>query len=67
MSDTLWKKAVSFHGHECGGIALGVRACMEAIDRLGITFSEDEDLVCDFGLHSGERESDLLWNGKDGV
>ncbi|MFR7986599.1 FmdE family protein [Zhenpiania hominis] len=46
MSDTLWKKAVSFHGHECGGIALGVRACMEAIDRLGITFSEDEDLVC---------------------
>ena len=46
MSDTLWKKAVSFHGHECGGIALGVRACMEAIDRLGITFSEEEDLVC---------------------
>ena len=48
MSETkqLWEKAVSFHGHECGGIALGVRACMEAIERLGITFSEDEDLVC---------------------
>ncbi len=46
MSNALFEKAVAFHGHECGGIALGVRACMEAIDRLGITFSEDEDLVC---------------------
>lgn len=46
MSKELWEKAVAFHGHECGGIALGVRACMEAIERLGITFSEDEDLVC---------------------
>lgn len=46
MSRELYEKAVAFHGHECGGIALGVRACMEAIERLGIAFSEDEDLVC---------------------
>lgn len=46
MSNALYEKAVQFHGHECGGIALGVRACMEAINRLEITFSEDEDLVC---------------------
>lgn len=46
MTENLWDKAVAFHGHECGGIALGVRACMEAIKRLGITFSKDEDLVC---------------------
>lgn len=46
MSRSLYEKAVAFHGHECGGIALGVRACMEAIARLGIEFSEDEDLVC---------------------
>lgn len=46
MTQDLWAKAVAFHGHECGGIALGVRACMEAIVRLGITFSKDEELVC---------------------
>ena len=46
MSRELWNKAIAFHGHQCGGIALGVRACMEAIKRFKITFSEDEDLVC---------------------
>lgn len=46
MRNELWDKAVAFHGHVCGGIAIGVRACMEAIDRLGIKFSQDEDLVC---------------------
>ena len=46
MNRELWEKAVAFHGHVCGGIALGVRASMEAIERLNITFSEDEELVC---------------------
>lgn len=46
MDRDIWKKAVAFHGHECGGLALGVRAAAEAIDRLGITFSEDEEIVC---------------------
>ena len=46
MNIALWEKAVAFHGHECGGIALGVRACMEAIQRLGIRFSQDEEVVC---------------------
>lgn len=46
MRGELWEKAVAFHGHECGGLALGVRVSMEAIKRLNITFSEDEELVC---------------------
>ena len=46
MRGELWNKAAAFHGHECGGLAIGVRASMEAIKRLNITFSEDEELVC---------------------
>lgn len=46
MNRELWDKAVAFHGHVCGGIAIGVRASIEAIKRLNITFSEDEELVC---------------------
>lgn len=46
MNNELWEKAIAFHGHVCGGIALGVRASMEAIDRLNIRFSKDEELVC---------------------
>ena len=46
MNRELWEKAVAFHGHECGGLAIGVRASMEAIKRLNITFSKDEELVC---------------------
>ena len=41
-----WQDCAAFHGHECGGLAIGVRASMEAIDRLNITFSKDEELVC---------------------
>ena len=26
MSKNVWDKAVDFHGHTCGGLALGVRA-----------------------------------------
>ena len=46
MRGELWNKAVAFHGHECGGLAIGVRVSMEAISRLNIRFSEDEELVC---------------------
>ncbi len=39
-------RAAAFHGHSCPGLAIGVRACVEARERLGLRFSEDEELVC---------------------
>ena len=41
-----WDKCTAFHGHECPGLAIGFRAAMAARERLGITFSPDEELVC---------------------
>lgn len=46
MDNKLWKSAVEFHGHECGGLALGVRAAMEARKRFDIERSPDEEVVC---------------------
>lgn len=46
MNDMLWKKSVEFHGHHCPGLAIGVRASLEAIKALNIEFSEDEEVVC---------------------
>lgn len=42
----IWEKAAAFHGHACGGLALGVRAAMEAQKRFGIDRAEDEEVVC---------------------
>ncbi len=42
----IWEKAVEFHGHTCGGLALGVRAAMEAQKRFGIERANDEEIVC---------------------
>jgi formylmethanofuran dehydrogenase subunit E len=41
-----WEKAVSFHGHECPGLAIGVRAVEAARGKLGIDFSGDEEIIC---------------------
>jgi formylmethanofuran dehydrogenase subunit E len=46
MNEAIWKKAVSFHGHECPGLAIGVRACDAAFEFLKIGASEDEQIVC---------------------
>ncbi|AKL94300.1 formylmethanofuran dehydrogenase subunit E [Clostridium aceticum] len=46
MEQTLWKKCVEFHGHECPGLAIGYKASEAAKEKLGIDFSRDEDLVC---------------------
>lgn len=46
MDKKLWEKAVAFHGHECPGLAIGVRAAQEAIKALDIDFSKDEEVVC---------------------
>ena len=46
MNMEIWEKAVAFHGHTCGGLALGVRAAMEAQRRFGVERAEDEEIVC---------------------
>ncbi|WKY47620.1 FmdE family protein [Eubacteriaceae bacterium ES3] len=46
MNKELWEKSVAFHGHHCPGLAIGVRASLEAMKALNINFSEDEDVVC---------------------
>lgn len=42
----IWEKAVDFHGHECGGLALGVRAAIEAQSRFNLEKAADEEIVC---------------------
>ena len=41
-----WKKCVEFHGHECGGLAIGYRAALYAEKLLNLTFSDDEQVIC---------------------
>lgn len=42
-----WRKCVAFHGHSCGGLAIGYQASLYAMELLRIdTASEDEEVVC---------------------
>ena len=41
-----WEAAKKFHGHECPGLAIGVRVCDAAIEKMGVEPSGDEELVC---------------------
>lgn len=41
-----WNDCVAFHGHECGGLTIGYKASLYAIDLLKLEFSEDEQVVC---------------------
>ncbi|MDX9714816.1 MAG: FmdE family protein [Dissulfurispiraceae bacterium] len=43
---TAWERCVEFHGHTCPGLAIGYRAAEAAIQKMGISFSEDEEIVC---------------------
>lgn len=43
---SLWNKAVAFHGHECGGLTIGYKAALYAMELLELTFSQDEQVVC---------------------
>lgn len=42
----LWEKCAEFHGHECGGLTIGYKAALLAIELLDLEFSKDEDVVC---------------------
>lgn len=46
MNIELWEKAVAFHGHECPGLAIGVRACEAAMQKMNIDPAKDEEIVC---------------------
>lgn len=46
MDKKLWEKLVEFHGHECPGLAMGFKACEAAMEKMGIIFSSDEEIVC---------------------
>ena len=41
-----WKDCVAFHGHECGGLTIGYKASLYAIELLELEFSSDEQVVC---------------------
>jgi len=40
-----WELCVDFHGHECLGLATGFRQAMYALEQLGVTKAEDEELL----------------------
>lgn len=42
----IWEKCVAFHGHECGGLAIGYKAALYASELMNTAFSADEQLVC---------------------
>lgn len=46
MNEQLWNKCVEYHGHHCPGLAIGVRASLEAIEALSINFAENEEIIC---------------------
>lgn len=46
MNQELWDQCVAFHGHQCPGLAIGFRAAEIARERLGVLFSQDEEIVC---------------------
>lgn len=41
-----WQDCVAFHGHECGGLTIGYKASLYAIELLKLEFSQDEQVVC---------------------
>lgn len=43
--DKLWEKCAEFHGHVCGGLTIGYKAALYAIELLDLSFSEDEEVV----------------------
>jgi Formylmethanofuran dehydrogenase subunit E len=46
MDKELWKKCVEFHRHECPGLAIGYKASEAAKEKMGLSFSKDEEIIC---------------------
>jgi formylmethanofuran dehydrogenase subunit E len=41
-----WERCVEFHGHACPGLAIGYRASEAAANKMKLSFSIDEEVVC---------------------
>ena len=41
-----WEDCVCFHGHACGGLTIGYKAALYAVQLLDLDFSDDEQVVC---------------------
>ncbi|HJJ32990.1 MAG TPA: FmdE family protein [Methanocorpusculum sp.] len=41
-----FEDAAAFHGHVCGGLAIGYKAALYAAELLDLSFSPDEEVVC---------------------
>ena len=46
MNLEYWNKAKAFHGHECPGLAIGVKVCEAVAEKMGVSYAFDEELVC---------------------
>ena len=44
--EKLWERAADFHGPVCGGLTIGYKASLYAVDLLNLNFSDDEEIVC---------------------
>ena len=41
-----WEKAAAFHGHKCGGLAIGFKAVEALMQHIPTGAAEDEQIVC---------------------
>jgi len=46
VNQEYWNKAKAFHRHECPGLAIGVKVCEAAVEKMGVNPASDEELVC---------------------
>lgn len=46
MNQEYWDRARAFHGHECPGLAIGVKVCEAVVQKMGVDPAFDEELVC---------------------
>jgi formylmethanofuran dehydrogenase subunit E len=46
MNPMYWEKAKAFHGHECPGLAIGVKVCEAVVEKMGVSPAFDEELIC---------------------
>ena len=46
IDQNAWERCAAFHGHVCGGLAIGYQAARCAVELLGLSFSDDEQVVC---------------------
>ena len=75
MDQKKWETCVAFHGHSCGGLAIGYRAALYAASLLELSFSEDEQVVCisendasgTLRMQRGQRKPVVSHDGKAGV